>query len=83
MSALDDPDRTAAADPGGMLITVESADEHWRDAVARARAVDLARIPLGSDLESVLVCGMGGSGIAGDVAMCVASGRASIPVGVV
>ncbi len=66
-----------------MLITVESADEHWRDAVARARAVDLARIPLGSDLESVLVCGMGGSGIAGDVAMCVASGRASIPVGVV
>ncbi|MGH2727611.1 MAG: SIS domain-containing protein, partial [Actinomycetota bacterium] len=76
MSALDDPDRRSAADPGGMLATVEAADEHWRDAVARARAVELAHVPDHAGLTSVLVCGMGGSGISGDVAACVASRRA-------
>ena len=77
---LDDPARLTAADPGRMLDAVEAADEHWRDAIARARAVDLAHVPDHGGLTSVVVCGMGGSGIAGDVAACVAADRASIPI---
>lgn len=80
---LDDPARLTAADPGRMLDAVEAADEHWRDAIARARAVDLAHLPDHSGLTSVVVCGMGGSGIAGDVASCVAADRSSIPFTVV
>ncbi|MEX2554753.1 MAG: bifunctional phosphoglucose/phosphomannose isomerase [Actinomycetota bacterium] len=79
---LDDAARLAAADPGGMLDTVEAADEHWRDAVARARSVDLSHLPDHGHLTSVVVCGMGGSGIAGDVAACLAADRAAIPVSV-
>ncbi|MGH2785357.1 MAG: bifunctional phosphoglucose/phosphomannose isomerase [Actinomycetota bacterium] len=80
---LDDLARLSAADPGRMLDAVEAADEHWRDAIARARAVDLTHLPDHSLLTSVVVCGMGGSGIAGDVAACLATGRSSIPVVVV
>ena len=77
---LDDAERLAAADPGDILGAAEAADEHWRDAVARGRAVDLAHVPDHSGITSVVVCGMGGSGVAGDVAACVAAGRSSIPV---
>jgi len=80
---LDDPARLTAADPGRMLDVVEAADEHWRDAIARARSVDLAHVPDHAGLTSVVVCGMGGSGIAGDVAACVAAGRSALPVTVV
>lgn len=80
---LDDLARLSDADPGGMLAAVEAVDGHWRDAIARARAVDLSHLPDHSGLTSVVVCGMGGSGIAGDVAACVAADRASVPVTVV
>ena len=83
MNLLDDSVRLAAADPGRMLDAVEAADEQWRDALARARATDLAHAPDHTRLSSVVVCGMGGSGVAGDVAAVVASGRADIPIVVV
>lgn len=80
MNVLDDAARIAASDPSGMLDVAEAADEHWRDAIARARALDLAHVPDHTSLSSVVVCGMGGSGIAGDVAACVGADRAAIPI---
>ena len=68
MSALDDASRIAAVDRSGMLAVVEAAAEHWREGVVLARAVDLQHIPDHAGLNGVVVCGMGGSGIAADVA---------------
>ena len=83
MSLLDDEQRLAAADPSGMLQVVSNAAEHWRDGVVRARGVDLGHIPDHSGLTGVVVCGMGGSGIAGDVAAVRANGGGVMPVGVI
>jgi glucose/mannose-6-phosphate isomerase len=80
VSVLDDAGRIAALDPSGMLQAVESAADHWRDGVARARAVDLSHIPDHSALSGVVVCGMGGSGIAGDVAAVTAAASGALPV---
>ena len=65
-----------------MLHVVCDAAEHWRDGIARAREVDLGHIPDHSGLSGVVVCGMGGSGIAGDVAAVTANGYGLMPVGV-
>lgn len=80
MSLLDDEQRLAAVDPSGMLQVVARAADHWHDGVARAREVDLDHIPHHSGLTGVVVCGMGGSGIAGDVAAATASAAGSTPV---
>jgi glucose/mannose-6-phosphate isomerase len=63
-----------------MLAVVEAAADHWRDGVARARAVDLTHIPDHEHLEGVVVCGVGGSGIAGDVAAAAAVANGVMPV---
>jgi glucose/mannose-6-phosphate isomerase len=65
-AAVDDP----------MLKTVEAAPEQWARALAIARAADVPRVRP----RSVVVAGMGGSGVAGDVAALVASEHADLPV---
>ncbi|MFN2640449.1 MAG: SIS domain-containing protein [Actinomycetota bacterium] len=62
-----------------MLAVVESTPDMWRDSFAAARA---AALPAWS-VANVVVCGMGGSGISGDVLSVIASTRAAIPVAVV
>jgi glucose/mannose-6-phosphate isomerase len=59
-----------------MLETVEASPEQWARALAIARAADA---PLERP-RSVVVAGMGGSGVAGDVAALVASEEADLPV---
>lgn len=81
-SVFDDAAHIAALDPSEMLASVESAADHWRDGAARARAVDLFHIPDHAGLTGVVVCGMGGSGIAGDVAAVTANASGSMPVAV-
>jgi glucose/mannose-6-phosphate isomerase len=80
VSLLDDDARLTAVDPSGMLAAVEASAESWRDGVARARAVDLTHIPHHDHLAGVVVCGMGGSGIAGDVAAVAAAAGGAMPV---
>ncbi len=80
MSVLDDASRLGSLDPSGMLAVVEAAADHWRDGVARARAVDLTNVPGHEHLDGVVVCGMGGSGIAGDFAAAAASSNGVMPV---
>jgi glucose/mannose-6-phosphate isomerase len=73
---LDDPDRLAAGDPGGMLGLVASAGQQARMALAAARGADLA-VPAPA---AMVVAGMGGSGIAGDVLAALAFTAARVPV---
>jgi glucose/mannose-6-phosphate isomerase len=74
--SLDDLTALAGADPGGMLGQVASAGDQARAALAAARAVAL----VGPEPEAVVVAGMGGSGIAGDVLAALAYFRSPVPV---
>lgn len=83
MNVLDDPRELAARDPAGMLAVVEDAPDAWRDGVERAGAADLSTLPPADALDHVVVCGMGGSGIAGDVLRAAVAPRLPVPVAVV
>ena len=83
MSTLDDASLIDAVDRSQMLAAVGAAAEHWRDGAARAREVSLEHIPDHSGLTNVVVCGMGGSGIAGDVVAVAAAESGPLPVTVV
>ncbi len=48
--------------------------------VALEATADLERLPNADDLTSVMVCGMGGSGIGGDLASVVAADRSRLPL---
>jgi glucose/mannose-6-phosphate isomerase len=80
-SSLDDPAARASTDPAGMLGVVERTAEQWAEAVRRA--LDAEGLPDAGGISSVAVCGMGGSGIAGDVLQAIAAPRARVPVAVV
>jgi glucose/mannose-6-phosphate isomerase len=75
-SALDDPAELARRDPGGMLGEVAGAGDQARAARRAAEAVPLA----GPAPAVVVVAGMGGSGIAGDVLVASAFGSSAVPV---
>jgi len=66
----------ANADPDGTLTTVEDSPAQWRHAAELAAAVRVDPVAA----RSVLVTGMGGSGIAGDVAGLAADLSGSVPV---
>ena len=73
---LDDSVALAARDPGGMLGQVASAAEQARAALAAAQAAPLA----GPEPRAVIVAGMGGSGVAGDVLGALAFFCSPVPV---
>jgi glucose/mannose-6-phosphate isomerase len=71
------PDRRlAAADPGGMLAEVAGAGGQARAALAAAEAALL----VGPLPDVVVVAGMGGSGVAGDVLAARAFASSPVPV---
>jgi glucose/mannose-6-phosphate isomerase len=67
LECLDDLQQLEAADPGGMLRQVASSAAQVRSAVQTASEVDLAAVTGADRPRAVVVAGMGGSGIAGDV----------------
>ena len=83
MSSLDDASLIDAVDRSSMLAAVGAAADHWREGAARARDVSLEHIPDHARLTNVVVCGMGGSGIAGDVVSVAAAATGALPVTVV
>ncbi len=79
-SILDDPDRLAQGDPDGMLRAVASAGAQVREAVLRTSDADLADVIADGRPRSILVAGMGGSGIAGDVLAAIVNASSPVPV---
>lgn len=75
MTDLDRPAEYAAIDPDDALGDVEAAASQWR----QAAAIDVPVLPLDS-VAAVVLAGMGGSGMAGDVAATLARTRSDVPV---
>jgi glucose/mannose-6-phosphate isomerase len=75
-SGLDDPAELTRRDPGGMLGQVAGAGGQARVALRAAQSAPL----VGPMPEVVVVAGMGGSGIAGDVLAALAFGTSAVPV---
>jgi len=80
IDALDDPDALAAADPAGMLRDVAGAGAQLREAAFTSAEVDTAGVLEGLRPRSVVIVGMGGSAIAGDVLAAVAGVTAPVPI---
>lgn len=81
MIDLDDVAALRAADPGGMLDAIVSLPEQCREGFELGRSAD--GLPTANGVTSLAFCGMGGSGIAGDVIAAVLTGRLGVPVSVV
>ena len=79
-SVLDDPGALTTRDPGGMLRAVATAGAQVREAVLRTGEADLARVVGEGRPRSVLVAGMGGSGISGDVLVAVGGTACPVPL---
>ena len=77
---LDDAELVEAADPGGMLRQVASSAAQVRSAVQTCSEVDLSPATSAGRPRAIVVAGMGGSGIAGDVlaAVCGASNAVQV-----
>ena len=80
-AVLDDPAAVAAADPRGMLRTVLGLGEQCRRGYAAGRSAD--GLPSGLELHALVLCGMGGSGVAGDMIRALYRERLIVPVDVV
>src|SRR5438552_2258051 len=76
-ASLDDPSAVAAADPGGMIQAVAGLGNQL------TRGFDVGsrgQIAHRDDLTAIVVCGMGGSGIAGDVVRSLLGTRLDVPI---
>lgn len=77
---LDDTDALAAADPGEMLLQVASSARQVRESAHLAEEAGLATLGADGRPRAVVVLGMGGSGIAGDVLAAIAGPSCPIPI---
>jgi glucose/mannose-6-phosphate isomerase len=77
---LDDAAAVVAADPGGMLLAVASSAAQVREAALAAAEAGLGELAAEGRPRAVLVLGMGGSAIAGDVLAAVAGAGGPVPV---
>jgi len=77
---LDDAAALEAADPAGMLPAIASSAAQVREAAVLAAEAGVASLAEDGRPRSVVVCGMGGSGIAGDILAAVAGLGCPVPV---
>lgn len=77
---LDDPAALEAGDPAGMLRAIASSAAQVREAAVLAAEAGVASLADEGRPRAVVVCGMGGSGIAGDVLAAVAGPGCPVPV---
>lgn len=80
---LDDTGRLAAADPGEMLRAVATSAAQVREGWRAAREAGVDRVAEHGRPRAVVVLGMGGSAIAGDVLASVAGAACSVPISTV
>lgn len=81
MIGLDDEAALRAADPGGMLEVVLGLPGDCRAGYALGRSA--TPLPSIDDATAIAFCGMGGSGIAGDVIAALGAERLRVPVRVI
>lgn len=77
---LDDPAGLEAGDPDGMLPAIASSAAQVREAAVLAAEAGVATLAEDGRPRAVVVCGMGGSGIAGDVLAAAAGPGCPVPV---
>ncbi|MFI6518839.1 bifunctional phosphoglucose/phosphomannose isomerase [Spirillospora sp. NPDC050679] len=77
---LDDAAAIEAADPGGMLRQVASSAAQIREGLRRAREAGVAALADDGRPRAVVVTGMGGSAISGDVLAAVCGTGCPVPV---
>jgi glucose/mannose-6-phosphate isomerase len=76
--ALDDPDHIRRVDSDGMLGHIAGLGAQLERGYAAASQAQ--GLPSGEGVRSVVVCGMGGSGIAGDVLRSLYADRSRVPI---
>jgi len=64
---LDDSDAMAAGDPSNMLAAVASSGAQMREAVSVIDRAALNEVSRGDQPRNILIAGLGGSGVGGDV----------------
>ncbi|MFI0447882.1 bifunctional phosphoglucose/phosphomannose isomerase [Actinomadura sp. 6N118] len=79
-AALDDPAAIEAADPGGMLRQVASSAAQIREAGRAAVEAGIDRLAEDGRPRAIVVAGMGGSGISGDVLAAVCGLGCPVPI---
>lgn len=77
---IDDADALAADDPGDMLRQVASGAAQVRESALAAAEAGVDRLAADGRPRAVVVTGMGGSGIAGDVLAAVCGTGCPVPV---
>ena len=75
---LDSAERMEGLDPNGMLRMVAQMPDHLGAGVETGSSVDIGRGPFGE----VVICGLGGSAISGDIVSAWLSGPSSMPISV-
>lgn len=78
LKVLDQPDKVKAIDKGGMLELCKKMPDFCKDAIKRAKRVKIPAIY--KSPENVIVAGMGGSAIGGELLKDWLYDRASIPL---
>ncbi|MFI0405004.1 SIS domain-containing protein [Actinomadura sp. 3N508] len=77
---LDDAAKAEEADPGGMLRQVASSAAQVREAQRAAAEAGIARLAEDGRPRAIVIAGMGGSGISGDVLAAVCGVGCAVPV---
>jgi glucose/mannose-6-phosphate isomerase len=77
---LDDAEAIEAADPGGMLRATADSGAQVRRALAGVDPASLAAVAVDGRPRAVVVVGMGGSGISGDVLAAICGTGCPVPV---
>lgn len=81
MSVLDDPKRSQACDPSGLLGVALGLPKQIREGWALGRSAPLPKLPKAA--AHLIVCGMGGSAIGGDLLAGYLAPTCPIPIVVV
>ncbi len=77
---LDDIDGMTAGDPANMLAAVASSGAQMREAITTADRELLAKISKGDQPRNILIAGLGGSGVGGDVLRAVIGQSIPVPI---
>ncbi|MHB0928137.1 MAG: SIS domain-containing protein [Candidatus Nanopelagicales bacterium] len=77
---LDDVTAMLAADPGGMLQATASSGSQIRTGIRQTDAATIAEIVAAGTPRAIIVTGMGGSGISGQIIAALANTHSAIPV---